>query len=306
MLITSAERQSQRKDKSILQTNTVTANGVDFTYLTQGKVQGEGPLVLCIHGFPDTAYSYTNLIDRLSEQGYRAVAPFNRGYAPTSIPDDGRYSVIDIARDILSLIDALGENSAYVVGHDWGALANYAACRLAPEKIDKAVTAAVPHPRSLKVTAAQLRKSWYVFFFQLRLIAEWRVEKNNLAFIDRLWRDWSPGLSMDDAVPLIAEVKQSLSKRENLRAALGYYRAFFNPTNLRALQSLINKPIDVPTLTIAGEQDGCIGVENFYSMKQGFSQGFELKVMPGAGHFMQNERPDEFADLVCEFLNKKR
>ena len=283
-----------------LQPQFVEANGLEFAYLSQG----EGPLVLCLHGFPDTAYTWLDLMQRLSAQGYRVVAPFTRGYAPTGIPSDHSYTVEDFGKDALALISALGEQQAYLIGHDWGATAVYAAVSMAPEKILKAVTAAVPHPSALKFTAQQLRKSWYMFFFQLPVIAEWRLKKNNYALIDRLWRDWSPRLSQQDSAELVGAVKQALARDENLLAALGYYRDSFKPSNFKRTLELTAEPISVPTLTIAGECDGCIGAEHFPLMSPFFSEQFELLIMQGAGHFMHREQPEEFATAVINFFDQ--
>jgi pimeloyl-ACP methyl ester carboxylesterase len=143
-----------------------------------------------------------------------------------------------------------------------------------------------------------------MFFFQLRFIAEWRVKKNNFALIDRLWRDWSPRLSQQDSAELVGAVKQALARDENLSAALGYYRDLFKPSNFKRAQQLTAQPISVPTLTIAGECDGCIGVEHFPSMKSCFSNEFELLIMQGAGHFMHREQPEEFATAVINFFDQ--
>ena len=284
-----------------LQPQFIQANGIEFAYLAMG----EGPLVLCLHGFPDTAFTYLDLMQRLSREGYRVVAPFTRGYAPTGIPADGRYTVKDFGKDVLALIAALGEERAYLIGHDWGATAVYAAASMGPERILKAVTAAVPHPLAMKFTPQQLKKSWYMFFFQLPYIAERAVRKNNFALIDRLWSDWSPLLTSEDSLELIAALKQSLAEDRNLLAALGYYRELFKPTNFKQTQRLFDQPISVPTLTIAGEFDGCIGAEHFPLMKPFFSQKFELKIMPGAGHFMHQEQPDQFSDAIIQFFISK-
>lgn len=278
----------------------VNANGIKFGYLSQGQ----GPLVLCLHGFPDTAYTYVDLMQRLSAEGYRVVAPFTRGYAPTGIPADKNYSMEDFGKDAIALIEALGEQKAYLIGHDWGASAVYAACSLAPEKVIKAVTAAVPHPQALKFNAAQLKKSWYIFFFQLRLISEWRLKRNNYALIDKLWSDWSPALSKPNSIDLINALKQALNKQENLLAALGYYRALFKGANIKRTQKLLSQPINVPTLTIAGELDGCIGAEHFPAMKPLFNKQFELFVMQGAGHFMHQEQSEVFANTVSNFFKQ--
>src|SRR5262249_23762795 len=107
----------------------VHANGIRFATLEAG----DGPLVLCLHGFPDHARSFRHQLPALAAAGFRAVAPYMRGYSPTETPADGRYQSAVLAQDALALIDALGYSSAHVFGHDWGALAAYGAAMLAPQ-----------------------------------------------------------------------------------------------------------------------------------------------------------------------------
>ena len=97
----------------------VTVNDVEFTCLAAGD---DGPLALCLHGFPDSAHTYRYLLPRLAAGGYRAVAPFMRGYAPTAVPADGRYQTGMLAMDAIGLHEALGgDGDAVIIGHDWGA-----------------------------------------------------------------------------------------------------------------------------------------------------------------------------------------
>src|SRR5215472_18366252 len=114
----------------------VTANNIDFHFVELGA----GPLVLCLHGFPDNAYTYRYLLPVLAEAGFRAVAPFMRGYAPTGKPPDNRFESILLGQDALALIGAFGANEAFVVGHDWGGLATLASAVLAPERVHRIVT----------------------------------------------------------------------------------------------------------------------------------------------------------------------
>ncbi len=131
---------------------TIAANGLRFACLAEGPE--DGPLALLFHGFPDTAHTWSDLLPRLAARGLRAVAPFLRGYHPTSIPADGDYSALALGRDVLGLIEALGRAQATVIGHDWGAYASYAAANLAPERVTRLVTAAIPHPRAGRRAAA--------------------------------------------------------------------------------------------------------------------------------------------------------
>ena len=121
----------------------VRANGLEFGYLSDGPESG--PLALCLHGFPDSAWTWDRLLPALADAGYHAVAPFLRGYAPTDIPSDGLYQSGAIASDANALHAALGgDGDAVLIGHDWGALASYGAARSAPQRWRRLVTAAVP------------------------------------------------------------------------------------------------------------------------------------------------------------------
>jgi pimeloyl-ACP methyl ester carboxylesterase len=140
---------------------TITANGISFACLEQGK----GPLVLCLHGFPDTAFGFEETLPHLAGAGYHAVAPFMRGYHPTGLAPDGNYSVLRLADDILALTTSLGHDHVSVIGHDWGAFAAYTAANLHPGRIDRLVLLCVPHMHATHLTLSQLRKSQKVQSF---------------------------------------------------------------------------------------------------------------------------------------------
>ena len=243
-------------------TSTVTANGVDFTFLECGS----GPLALCLHGFPDSAHSWRHLMPALAEAGYRAVAPFTRGYAPTSVPADGLFQTGALSADANALHAALGAGpDAVLIGHDWGAPSVYGAAASAPERWSKVVGMAVPPGGAMNVAfvtnLAQIKRSWYMFFFQHPL-ADMVVPANDLAFIDLLWADWSPGFS---AAGDIANVKDCLRDPAHLAAALGYYRATLGAgarsPEYDAIQAAGSGPLPQPTLYLHGRNDGCIGAE---------------------------------------------
>ena len=282
----------------------VLANGVEFHYLEMG----EGPLVLALHGFPDHARSFRLLMPPLAEAGYRVVAPYMRGYGPTKAPSGGPFSVPKLGEDVVALIDALGAESATVIGHDWGAATAYAAAALAPEKVDRLVTLAVPYgpglALSLVTNPEQQRRSWYMFFFQMPF-AEAAVEANDFAFIDRLWSEWSPGYEADPEE--MALLKQTLASEGTLSSALGYYRHAFNPpaevvAEVAELASRTQGPIQVPTLYLHGRNDGCIGAETFDGMESLFPAGLTTRIFEGAGHFLHLEQPDDVLRAVLEFL----
>ena len=165
----------------------IQANGLRFAYFEEGA----GPLVLLLHGFPDTPHTWDAVRPALAAAGYRAVTPFMRGYAPTEVPRDGAYDADTLGRDAIALIEALGEERAFLVGHDWGASAAYAAAGLAPERLRMLITLAIPHPASILPTPGTL---WGVrHFFALSLPgAAARMRADGFAYVDALVRRWSP------------------------------------------------------------------------------------------------------------------
>lgn len=277
----------------------IKANGLEFAYLERGS----GPLVLVLHGFPDSAWSFVPLLDALATAGFRAVAPFMRGYAPTGIPADGDYRVTTLARDVIALIDELDEKQAFLVGHDWGAVATYAAATLRPDRITKIVAASIPHPRRflLRMTLAQARRSRYMAYFQWRG-AEKRIARRDFLWLENLIQAWSPDWRFTTAD--LAPIKSNFSDRARLTAALSYYRAL--PASLFEAETwrLLSEPVPVPARVIYGaKNDGCIGAEMFSDMEHLFAAGLDLVPMQ-AGHFLHAEQPALFAENVLEFLKR--
>lgn len=270
---------------------------------------GSGPLAVCLHGFPDSAWGWRMLLPALAEAGFRAVAPFQRGYAPSAVPPDGCYQTARLGLDACGVHEALGgDGDAVVIGHDWGAAATYVAANHEPERWCRVVTMAVPPAAALGETFAsydQLRRSWYMFFFQTPL-ADVVVPLDDLAFIDRLWADWSPGY---DASLDLPHVKDCLRDPANLAAALGYYRAALSNVGvdpaLDDVQAAGSRPTEQPSLYLHGASDGCIGVEVARRAEPALSApGSRLEIVEGAGHFLHLELPEVVNALVVDFLTR--
>ncbi|RJL34450.1 alpha/beta fold hydrolase [Bailinhaonella thermotolerans] len=280
----------------------IEAGGLEFGYLEAGS----GPLALCLHGFPDTAWTFRHLLPRLAEAGYHAVAPFMRGYAPTAVPDDGEYGGGALIADAVALHEAFGgDDRAVIIGHDWGAFPAYGATAFAPKRWRRAVAMAVPPVGAMPgafLDYAQLKRSFYVFLFQTPL-AEAAVTAGGMAFLDGLWRDWSPGY---DAAGDVARVKAALGDPANLGAALGYYRAMLGAVppgdRYAAEQRAAGLPPARPTLYLHGTADGCLGADAVKEAGAHLPPGSRMEYVESAGHFLHLERPDEVNRLVLDWL----
>jgi pimeloyl-ACP methyl ester carboxylesterase len=270
----------------------VQANGIEFGYLSMG----DGPLALCLHGFPDSAHTWRHLLPSLADAGYRAVAPWLRGYAPTSIPADGDYRIATLAADANALHEVLGgDGDAVLIGHDWGAMASYVAARQEPQRWRRVVTMAVPPPQTAAraiTSYAQLKRSFYIFLFQTDLAP--LVGMDDLAFIDGLWADWSPGY---DARADLEHVKQALRDPDRLMAAIGYYRAMFATGGAGA-----GVPPQ-PTLYLHGDNDGALGVSGVDGADEELSDGSRVVILPDVGHFLHLEQPAVVGNLVLDWIS---
>jgi len=282
----------------------IAANNTEFSYLECGS----GKLALLLHGFPDTPQTWRHLMPQLANAGYRVVAPFMRGYAPSAVPADGCYQTAMLARDANALHEELGgDGDAVIIGHDWGAPSVYGAAIDAPSRWKKVVGMAVPPTAAFGLAFVQnleqLKRSWYMFFFQHGL-ADLVVGANNHAYIEMLWRDWSPGY---DASFDLEAVKKSLADSKNLQAALGYYRATlgdgYRDPSLKALQDQMGSAVPTqPLLYLHGANDGCIGAEVVEAAKSMSPANAQFAIVKDAGHFLQLEQPQKVNKLICDFI----
>ena len=282
---------------------TVTIDDGEFAYLAVGD---RGPLALCLHGFPDTAHTWRHLLPALAERGYRAVAPFMRGYAPTAVAADGVYQTGALASDANRLHEVLGgDGDAVIIGHDWGAMATHGAAGAEPERWRRVVTMAVP-PGTVMAGAFlndidQVKRSWYMFLL-LHPLADLIVPANDFAFIERLWADWSPGY---DAAVDVTHLRDCLATPENLHAAIGYYRATLGdgPRSDRfaAEQDATMQVPAQPTLYLHGRDDGCVGSYLVADADAFYPEHVVTRVIDSAGHFLHLEQPDIVNKLVTEF-----
>lgn len=279
----------------------VRANGIEFAYLEQGQ----GPLLLCLHGFPDNAWSWEYQMPEFANAGYRVVAPFLRGYAPTEVPASGYYDRGTLALDVRELIGVLnGGKPAVVVAQDWGAAITYGLLAVFPECVSRAAVMAVPHPtmirRSMR-SPSQLIRAFHWWMFQLPWLPERISRANDFAFIEFLWRYWAPG--HEDRAH-IERIKRTLAQPGSLTAAINYYRAALVSARgdpaLATIRARMDRPITVPTLALCGAQD----IRRFpMRLQQEFFTGpYEYEEIEGCGHFLQRERPAQVNKAVLNWL----
>ena len=276
---------------------TVEVNGTRFAFLEAG----DGPLVLLLHGFPDNAWTWSHQLPALARAGYRAVAPFMRGYPPTAVPADGRYDMVALGEDVAGLARALGGGPAYVVGHDWGAIATYAAIGLSPSSIRAAAVIGVTHPNRFRAplgSPAQIHHAFHFWFFQMPGLAEAAVAANDLAFVDYLWQYWSPRLH--DAAHIARVKRDTLGIPGAVEAALGYYRALARAAYDRPFPPEILGSFGVPTLSIWGGDDPARVTAEGEEVS--FTGPYRREVVERSAHFVHREEPDAVSRLILDWF----
>jgi pimeloyl-ACP methyl ester carboxylesterase len=274
-------------------------NGVRLHYVEAG----EGPLVVLLHGFPDFWYTWRRQIPALVDAGFRVIAPDLRGYNVSDKPRDvASYRMSALAGDVVGLITRCGEKRATLVGHDWGgAIAWHSALRH-PQMVECLAVLNAPHPaafvRKLKRSPSQLRKAWYMFFFQVPWLPEKLLSARRYAAATRvLTRDAQRRGTLSDE-DLVC-YRRALAQPGALTAMVNYYRAAFHPRSFdkRRLAS----QIEAPTLLIWGERDPYLDV----SLTEGLDSWVEdLRVerIPNAGHWVHSEAPERVNQLIIDFL----
>ncbi|SDD15197.1 Pimeloyl-ACP methyl ester carboxylesterase [Rhodococcus tukisamuensis] len=275
-----------------------------------------GPLALCLHGYPDTAWTWRHLGPALGERGWRVIAPFTRGYAPSSIPSDGSYHIgalMDDAVGIHTAVDA--DDSAVLIGHDWGSVTSNGLAAHRDSPFGRVVSMAVPpapafvprrSPSELlavpRLLATQLPRSWYMLFNQLPRVPERSLDR----LIPHLWRRWSPGYDAGEDLEHVAAALKSTASRT---AALGYYRAALRPfprppARYRHWQSALLQAPTVPMLYLHGDDDGCMTPRYADRVQAALPAGSRVARIPRAGHFLHLEQPETVNRLVLDFVGE--
>jgi len=267
--------------------------------------QGEGKLLLLLHGFPDFWYVWRFQIPELAKH-FRVVAPDLRGYNETDKPEGvEKYSLSLLAGDIMGLIRALGEEKAIIIGHDWGGAVAWSFAAFSPEATERLVILNAPHPNAYttktKSSLRQLQKSWYVFFFQTPDIPEKVLSRNNYFFLKEMLRRSSvkKDIFTDEEFEVYTE---AWSKPGALTGAINYYRANMNPAIIFSERTIRFPKIKSPTLVIWGEQDVALSKELTIGMDEFVDAQYSIKYTPNCGHWVQLEEPELVNKYILEFL----
>lgn len=283
----------------IITTSFVKANGLTFEVDQCGT--GD-KFALLLHGFPESKHSWRFQMPLLAQMGYRAWAPNLRGYGksgrPTSVSD---YHIDKLVADVAGLIDAAGAKETLLIAHDWGAIIAWQFAIRKVRPLSRLVIMNVPHPvcfaRSMR-SWAQMKKSWYVFFFQIPWLPERLLARRGAEAIGRAFTDMAVDKSRFPE-NVVQEYRRNALEPGAMRAMINYYRAAV-PAGSKVM---VPQPatVDVPTLMIWGEEDSALGKETTYGTEQ-FVRDFTIRYLPGVSHWVQQEAPERVNAMLAAWL----
>ena len=251
-------------DKSLRHTF-IKTNGINLHVLQDGPESG--PLVILLHGFPEFWWGWRGQIEPIAQAGFRILIPDQRGYNLSDKPKGvNAYRVSTLAADVAGLMDAMGHEKTFLVGHDWGAAVAWEVAIRYPQRLEKLGILNVPHPdimqKFLLSNMHQVRKSWYIFFFQIPNFPEWSMSRNNYASLRRMMKGSGKAGTFDTSD--LDEYVKAWSQSGALTAMVNWYRAAFrsavygpwNPNRITL------RRVSVPALVNVGEEGCCIELRN--------------------------------------------
>ena len=265
--------------------------------------QGEGELVLLLHGFPEFWYSWRYQIPALSRH-FKVVVPDLRGYNDSDKPDSG-YDLDTLSADIKGLIESLGYVKAHIVGHDWGGAIAWHLAERFPNCLDRLAILNAPHPQqwlqAMGSNVDQLRRSWYVLAFQVPGVPEWLIQQNLKDFVKKMFQEQAirKGAFTSELTKIYQE---ALEKPGVLSSAINYYRQLMSPFNW--VQNLGRSPhyVTAPTLVLWGEEDSFLSNKLTDGFDRLIKAPFQLKLVPHCGHWIQQEVPHLVNRELLSFL----
>ena len=259
----------------------------------------EGPALILLHGFPEFWYSWHHQIEPLAAAGFRVIVPDQRGYNTSGKPRGAAsYALSHLTSDVLAIADHLGRARIFLAGHDWGAAVAWSVALLHPQRVAKLAVLNVPHPsvmrRYLKTNRRQLRRSWYMFFFQLPWLPEAAFSAFNFKLgVRSLVRSSRPGtFSSED----LAQYRAAWSQPGALTAMINWYRAAF-----RYRSKFTDSTVHVPTRILWGERDAFLLSEMAHDSLR-YCDSAELYTFADASHWLQHEEPARVSELFIDFF----
>jgi len=275
----------------------VNTNGVNLHYVSKGS----GKLMLMLHGFPEFWYSWRHQIEEFAAD-YHVVAVDLRGYNDSDKPESqSAYQMSEFIEDVRGIITELGYEDCILVAHDWGGAIAWNFAYAYPEMVEKLIVLNIPHPakfaQGLKTTE-QLLKSWYIFAFQLPLLPEFVFQLNDYQAIKEAFT----GMAIDKTAFTPTDLqayRDAAAKPGALTAMINYYRGAFD--SLLKNKSQEWGILDIPTLTIWGEEDTALGKELTYGT-EAYVRNWQIKYIPNCSHWVQQEQPALVNTYIREFL----
>jgi epoxide hydrolase 4 len=259
----------------------------------------DGPIVVLLHGFPEFWYSWHKQITPLAAAGFRVIVPDQRGYNRSSKPSGVRsYALTELVSDVIAIAEQLGQERIFLAGHDWGAAVAWSVALLHPNRVARLAILNVPHPsvmrRYLMQNRRQLRKSWYMFFFQIPYLPEAFLSASNFRRgIASLVGSSRPGtFSADD----LAQYCAAWSQPGALTGMINWYRAAF-----RYRAKFSDRTVRVPTRILWGMHDAFLMAEMAQDSLR-YCTDAELIQFPDATHWLQHEEPARVSELLIDFF----
>lgn len=251
---------------------------------------GAGQPVLLLHGWPDSARVWRKQVPFLAEHGFRVITPDQRGFGRSGRPPQvADYTLRKAVADAGGVLDALGIETAHVVGHDWGSAVAWLTATLLPERVGRLVAMSVPHLLA-PVTIRQQELAWYQLFFQFQEVAEATVRHDDWAWLRRFTR------GAGDLDQWIAD----LGRPGALTATLNWYRANLRPRMPGHVPEL--PPVTAPTLGIWSSGDHYLDGERMRRSGDLVAGPWRYEEIPGASHWLQLDAPERVNELLLEWL----